>query len=54
MIYLKNQFILREKDSVEIECSLKWNANYSENVLPYTNNIFQKDGGTIYSVLEVH
>ena len=30
----------------EIECSLKWNATYSEDVLPYTNNIFQKDGGT--------
>ena len=47
MIYLKNQFILRvKKNNIEIECSLKWNASYSEDIYPYTNNIYQKDGGT--------
>tara|TARA_B100001059_G_scaffold82215_1_gene80320 strand:+ start:134 stop:2197 length:2064 start_codon:yes stop_codon:yes gene_type:complete len=35
-----------KKNNIEIECSLKWNASYAEDVLPYTNNIFQKDGGT--------
>ncbi len=45
-LFKKPIYIEGKKDSVEIECSLKWNANYSENVLPYTNNIFQKDGGT--------
>ena len=39
-------YIEGKKEHVEIECSLKWNASYSEDVLPYTNNIFQKDGGT--------
>ena len=39
-------YIEGKKDNVEIECSLKWNSGYSEDVLPYTNNIFQKDGGT--------
>jgi DNA gyrase subunit B len=39
-------YIEGKKDNIEIECSLKWNAGYSEDVLPYTNNIFQKDGGT--------
>ena len=24
----------------------KWNGTYSEDVYPYTNNIYQKDGGT--------
>ncbi len=32
--------------NVEVECSLKWNAGYSEDIYPYTNNIYQKDGGT--------
>jgi DNA gyrase subunit B len=39
-------YIEGKKDNIEVECSLKWNAGYSEDVLPYTNNIFQKDGGT--------
>ncbi len=39
-------YIDGKKDNIEIECSLKWNAGYSEDVFPYTNNIFQKDGGT--------
>ena len=35
-----------QKNSLELECSFKWNSSYSEDVYPYTNNIFQKDGGT--------
>ena len=46
MICLKNQSLLKEKMLIEIECSLKWNASYSEDIYPYTNNIYQKDGGT--------
>ncbi len=34
------------KNGVEIECSLEWNSTYSEDVYSYTNNIYQKDGGT--------
>ena len=39
-------YIEGKKENIELECSLKWNASYSEDVYPYTNNIFQKDGGT--------
>ncbi len=34
------------KNSINIECALKWNAGYGEDVYPFTNNIYQKDGGT--------
>ena len=45
-LFKKPIHIEGKKENIEIECSLKWNATYSEDVLPYTNNIFQKDGGT--------
>ena len=45
-LFKKPIYIEGKKNEVEIECSLKWNAGYSEDVLPYTNNIYQKDGGT--------
>lgn len=35
-----------KKNDIEIECSLIWNATYNENVICFTNNIPQKDGGT--------
>ena len=34
------------KNNIDVQCSLKWNAGYNEDVYPYTNNIYQKDGGT--------
>jgi DNA gyrase subunit B len=39
-------YIEGKKNNIELECSLKWNAGYTEDIFPYTNNIYQKDGGT--------
>ena len=45
-LFKKPIYIEGKKNDIELECSLKWNASYSEDIFPYTNNIYQKDGGT--------
>ncbi len=45
-LFRKPIYIEGKKNNIELECSLKWNAGYTEEIFPYTNNIFQKDGGT--------
>jgi len=45
-LFKKPIYIEGKKNHIEVECSLKWNAGYGEDVYSYTNNIFQKDGGT--------
>ena len=45
-LFKKPISIVSNKEDIIVESAIKWNAGYSEDVMAFTNNIHQKDGGT--------
>lgn len=52
VIYINGDYLAEQEKNISVEAALQWNDSYHENLVCFTNNIRQRDGGTHVSGLK--